>query len=68
MEDQGQYYDQCVQEVKQCKLLVTELMVTNGPVSVLTFSDDSITKILSRVNGVGDEYSGITRTILIISN
>ncbi len=68
MEDNPQYYDQCVTEVRKCKILGAEMVVPQGPVSVFTFNDDPIAKILSREKEIGTEYDGITRTILIISN
>ena len=68
MEDNGQYYNQCVSEVKGCKLVSVDLQNTHGPISMLVFNDTGIAKVMSRMNAIGYEYDGTTRVHLLIKN
>ena len=68
MEDQGQYYDQCVTEVQQCKLLSLQMSNAMGVVVIVTFNDEQISKILSRFDDIGHEYDGKTQSYVILMN
>ena len=68
MEDQGQYFSQCVTEVKEAKLLTLVLQDAIGPAAVIVFNDTQISKIMSHYQDIGSEYEGNTRSMLLIKN
>ena len=68
MEDQGQYYNQCVTEVQEGKLLTLQMTNSVGPIATLTFNDEQVSKILSRFDDIGHEYDGKTCSMLLIKN
>lgn len=67
MEDNEQYYHQCVTEVKKCKLLSVDLRDSTGPVAIGAFNDDPLAKIQPRLK-VGYEMEGDVRSFLFMKN
>jgi len=68
MEDQGQHYDQCVDEIKKCKLISCEIKTSVGNTAIITFNDDQTSKILSRFDDIGHEYGGTAESHVIFMN
>ena len=66
MEEQGQHYDQCVKEVKGYSRVFIQAVISLGPVSLITFNDDSLCDILGEP--VGREFEGNCKSYVIIMN
>ena len=66
MEEQGQHYDQCVAELKAYSRVFIQAVISMGPVSIITFNDDSLCDILGEP--VGKEFAGNCRSYQIIMN
>jgi len=68
MEDNPQYYSQCVEEIKECRFISMDLKDFSGPMAIVAFNDDPLAKVLSKLNACGNELNGSVRTLQHIKN
>jgi hypothetical protein len=68
MEDNPQYRYQCEKEVEKCKLVTTTMQDFVGPIALITFNNDPLTKIISRTSNIPCEMEGEVVIMQIVKN
>lgn len=68
MEDKGQYYHQCVKEIREHKMISLGLQYSVGPVAILSLDDSPLSKVMSRTGNTSFVLEGTSQITLLILN
>lgn len=68
MEEAGQHYNQCVEEIKRYHKLIFSIQRFTGPMVLLYMSNDGISEVFLKQTGVSREHGADMRTHQIILN